>query len=211
MESKKNDFKFIKKSYDIRFDQIKSQFLKKHNSSGFLKQNTKLCDDVLKKLWVLADLNESFCLVAVGGYGRKELYPSSDIDITIITNSIDSINVNNEKLENFIQLCWDFGFRLGVSQRVIDEISKDIKDITIATNLLESRLICGNHLIYEKYNEKFKKSLNVKKFILAKVREQELRHQKFSKSGYLLEPNIKESRGCLRDIHFIRWLCAAKY
>ena len=211
MESKKNDFKFIKKSYDIRFDQIKSQFLKKHNSSGFLKQNTKLCDDVLKKLWALADLNESFCLVAVGGYGRKELYPSSDIDITIIANSIDSININNEKLENFIQLCWDFGFRLGVSQRVIDEISKDIKDITIATNLLESRLICGNHLIYEKYNEKFKNTLNVKKFILAKVREQELRHQKFSKSGYLLEPNIKESRGCLRDIHFIRWLCAAKY
>ena len=211
MESKKNDFKFIKKSYDIRFDQIKSQFLKKHNSSSFLKQNTKLCDDVLKKLWVLADLNESFCLVAVGGYGRKELYPSSDIDITIIANSIDSININNEKLEHFIQLCWDFGFRLGVSQRVIDEISKDIKDITIATNLLESRLICGNNLLYEKYNEKFKKTLNVKKFILAKVKEQELRHQKFSKSGYLLEPNIKESRGCLRDIHFIRWLCAAKY
>ena len=182
MESKKNDFKFIKKSYDIRFDQIKSQFLKKHNSSSFLKQNTKLCDDVLKKLWVLDDLNDSFCLVAVGGYGRKELYPSSDIDITIIANSIDSINTNNEKLENFIQLCWDFGFRLGVSQRVIDEMSKDIKDITIASNLLESRLICGNQLIYEKYNEKFKKTLNVKKFILAKVKEQELRHQKFSKS-----------------------------
>ena len=211
MESKKNDFSLLKKSYDIRFDQIKSQFLKKHNSSGFLKQNTKLCDDVLKKLWLLADLDESFCLVAVGGYGRKELYPSSDIDITIITNSIDSINTNNVKLENFIQLCWDFGFKLGVSQRVINEISKDIKDITIATNLLESRLICGNQLIHEKYNEKFKNTLNVKKFILAKVKEQELRHQKFSKSGYLLEPNIKESMGCLRDIHFIRWLCAAKY
>ena len=100
---------------------------------------------------------------------------------------------------------------MGVSQRVIDEIPKDIKDITIATNLLESRLICGNPLIYEKYNKKFKKILNIKKFILAKVKEQTLRHQKFSKSGYLLEPNIKESRGCLRDIHFIRWLCAAKY
>ena len=211
MVSKKNDFSLIKKSYDIRFEIIKSQFLKKHNSSSFLKQNTKLCDDVLKKLWLLADLDESFCLVAVGGYGRKELYPSSDIDITIITNSIDSINTNNVKLENFIQLCWDFGFKLGVSQRVINEIAKDIRDITIATNLLESRLICGNHLIYEKYNEKFKKTLNVRKFILAKVKEQELRHQKFSKSGYLLEPNIKESRGCLRDIHFIRWLCAAKY
>ena len=211
MESKKNDFSLIKKSYDIRFDQIKSQFLKKHNSSSFLKQNTKLCDDVLKKLWMLADLDDFFCLVAVGGYGRKELYPSSDIDITIIANSIDLINTNNVKLENFIQLCWDFGFKLGVSQRVINEISKDIKDITIATNLLESRLICGNQLIHEKYNEKFKNTLNVKKFILAKVKEQELRHQKFSKSGYLLEPNIKESRGCLRDIHFIRWLCAAKY
>ena len=62
MDSKKNDFKLLKKSYDFRFDQIKSQFLKKHNSADFLKQNTKLCDEVLKKLWVLADLNESFCL-----------------------------------------------------------------------------------------------------------------------------------------------------
>ena len=211
MKSKQHDFRLIKKSYDARFEQIKSQFLKQHNSSSFLEQNAKLCDDVLKQLWVLANLNESFCLVAVGGYGRKELYPSSDIDITIISSGLDAINTNNEILENFIQLCWDFGFNLGVSQRVIDEIAKDIKDITIATNLLESRLICGNSLIYEKYNKKFKKTLNIKKFILAKVKEQTLRHQKFSKSGYLLEPNIKESRGCLRDIHFIRWLCAAKY
>ena len=211
MKSKQHDFKLIKKSYDARFEQIKSQFLKQHNSSSFLEQNAKLCDGVLKQLWVLANLNESFCLVAVGGYGRKELYPSSDIDITIISCGLVAINTNNEILENFIQLCWDFGFNLGVSQRVIDEIAKDIKDITIATNLLESRLICGNSLIYEKYNKKFKKTLNIKKFILAKVKEQTLRHQKFSKSGYLLEPNIKESRGCLRDIHFIRWLCAAKY
>ena len=71
MESKKNDINLIKKSYDIRFNQIKSQFLKKHNSSNFLKQNSKLCDDVLKKLWILAYLDDSFCLVAVGGYGRK--------------------------------------------------------------------------------------------------------------------------------------------
>ncbi|NCX68477.1 MAG: hypothetical protein EBW93_05040, partial [Betaproteobacteria bacterium] len=193
MKSKQHDFRLIKKSYDARFEQIKSQFLKQHNSSSFLKQNAKLCDDVLKQLWILANLNESFCLVAVGGYGRKELYPSSDIDITIISSGLDAINTNNEILENFIQLCWDFGFNLGVSQRVIDEIPKDIKDITIATNLLESRLICGNPLIYEKYNKKFKKTLNIKKFILAKVKEQ-IKHERIpKKTSQGNRKNVKRS------------------
>ena len=205
------NLKKLKNSYVKSFDLLKQKFLKKHDSSNFLKKNANLCDQVIKQIWETSSIGDKFCLVAVGGYGRRELYPASDIDLAIICKNLTDLEQEKEKIELFIQHGWDFGFRIGVSQRVEAEIKKDIEDITIATNLLESRYISGNQKIYNNYLIKFKKELNVKQFILNKISEQDLRHTKYSKSGYLLEPNIKESRGCLRDIHFIRWLCAAQF
>ena len=203
--------KKLKNSYVKSFDQLKQKFLEKHDSSNFLKKNANLCDQVIKQIWETSSIGDKFCLVAVGGYGRRELYPASDIDLAIICKNLTDLDQEKEKIELFIQHGWDFGFRIGMSQRVEAEIKKDIEDITIATNLLESRYISGNQKIYNNYLIKFKKELNVKQFILNKISEQDLRHRKYSKSGYLLEPNIKESRGCLSDIHFIRWLCAAQF
>ena len=211
MSTPLQNLKTLKNSYIKSFDLLKQKFLEKHDSSNFLKKNANLCDQVIKQIWETSAVGDKFCLVAVGGYGRRELYPASDIDLAIICKNLADLEQEKEKIELFIQHCWDFGFRIGVSQRVEDEIKKDIEDITIATNLLESRYISGNQKIYNNYLIKFKKVLNVKQFILNKISEQDQRHSKYSKSGYLLEPNIKESRGCLRDIHFIRWLCAAQF
>ena len=205
-------FKTLKKSYENKFTSLKNDFLKKHNSINFLKKNSKLCDDVITTLWRSCSIDpEKYVIAAVGGFGRNELYPGSDIDLAIISNSEATDVDEKEKLELFIQHCWDFGFKIGISQRIISEIHIDIKDITIATNLLELRHLAGCSNLFFRYKDTLIKKLNINSFIKNKIKEQDERHLKFSKSGYLLEPNIKESRGCLRDIHFIRWLTAAKY
>lgn len=211
MNAPHQNLKILKNLYVKTFNSLKQKFLEKHDSSNFLKKNANLCDQVLKEIWKTSEIGDKFCLVAVGGYGRRELYPASDIDLAIICKNLPDLEQEKEKIELFIRYGWDFGFKIGVSQRVEGELKKDIEDITIATNLLESRYISGNINIYNDYLIKFKKILNVKQFILNKISEQDYRHSKYSKSGYLLEPNIKESRGCLRDIHFIRWLCSARF
>jgi [protein-PII] uridylyltransferase len=211
MSSLPSNIQQLKELYEETFHNLKESFLLKHDSVSFLKKNSQLCDRIIIDIWRQCNINNNFCLVAVGGYGRRELYPSSDIDMAVISANTRELDNNKKELEQFIQYCWDFGFKIGISQRVKTSIKTDIKDITIATNLLEARLIAGNKTLYNEYFVKFNTLLNVKKFILEKIQEQTERNFKYSKSGYLLEPNIKESRGCLRDIHFIRWLCAANF
>ena len=139
MSTPLQNLKTLKNSYIKSFDLLKQKFLEKHDSSNFLKKNANLCDQVIKQIWETSAVGDKFCLVAVGGYGRRELYPASDIDLAIICKNLADLEQEKEKIELFIQHCWDFGFRIGVSQRVEDEIKKDIEDITIATNLLESK------------------------------------------------------------------------
>lgn len=170
----------------------------------------KAVDAILIKAWQLLALNEKECiaLVAVGGYGRQQLQPYSDVDILLLSPKKLSA-VSQEKLGQFITLLWDIGLDIGQSVRTIKECVKLAKnDITIATNLLESRVLEGCPDTYQQLQEQIQgnKIWTSEAFFQAKYEEQRNRHIKFDGTAYNLEPNVKENPGCLRDIQSIGWV-----
>ncbi len=193
---------------------LKLDFVKYHSPKRAFKQHCKIADSLLLEVWKSLNIDDRCCLIAVGGYGRGELYPYSDIDLLILLPealSSDSKNIVNNHLnqgiEAFIGLLWDVGLNVGHSVRTLDEcISEAAKDITIKTNLIESRLLAGEHSFYNIFVDKVEASIDVKHFFTAKLQEQDNRHAKFNDTAYNLEPNVKESPGGLRDLHMILWL-----
>jgi len=181
-------------------------FLKKRDSHSYLVAHSLLVDQILNNLWQALEFKNDASLIACGGYGRQELFPFSDVDLLILIPK----KVNralNQKIEQFITLAWDIGLRIGHSVRNIDETKREIKrDITIHTNLLESRYLDGNKTLYKHLNIIIHDSINPTQFYEAKLKEQDHRHLKYNQSAYQLEPNIKESPGGLRDLQMIQWV-----
>ncbi|QJR81770.1 [protein-PII] uridylyltransferase [Alteromonas pelagimontana] len=167
-------------------------------------------DALLFRLWHLFQLDQDkdIALCAVGGYGRGHLQPYSDIDLLIVSRKTLASRTQ-EKVGQFITLLWDIRLDVGQSVRTIKETVKLAKDdITIATNLVESRLLTGSIEIFEKLWEEVngRHSWSSKDFFVAKYEEQKTRHAKFNGTSYNLEPNVKENPGCLRDIQSIGWV-----
>ena len=167
-------------------------------------------DTLLKHIWQLMDLSaeKHIALVAVGGYGRGQLQPYSDIDLLILNKKALS-KVQQEKIGTFVTLLWDIGLDVGQSVRTIKETIQQAKqDVTIATNLVEARLLVGSKGTFEDLQNKLqdRSYWSSKDFFLAKFQEQKQRHAKFKDTSYNLEPNVKESPGCLRDIQSIGWV-----
>ncbi len=152
-------------------------------------------------------------LIAVGGYGRGELHPHSDVDILILTPEKTS-NSDNEKLSAFITLLWDFGLDLGHAVRSVKqciEIAKE--EISVITNLIESRRLAGDPKPFTELCEAVSpdKIWPPSLFFRQKLEEQTDRHQRYHDSTYRLEPNIKETPGGLRDLHMISWVAQRQY
>ena len=151
---------------------------------------------------------EHMAIIAVGGYGRGELHPSSDIDIMILLKA-EHDQLYNNAIERFVMLLWDIKLEVGHSVRSLDEcINEATNDITVMTNIMESRLLIGDRSLYKQMVEATSpdKIWNSRSFFEAKLEEQHARHIKFEHSAYKLEPNIKESYGGLRDIQMIAWV-----
>lgn len=170
----------------------------------------KFVDALLQKLWSLLklDLEDELALCAVGGYGRGHLQPHSDIDLLILSKKKLNKNVQ-ETISQFITLLWDIRLDVGQSVRTVKETASLAKDdISIATNLVESRLLMGSQLVFDKMWQSVngKDLWSSKAFFKAKYEEQLARHAKFNGTSYNLEPNIKENPGCLRDIQSIGWV-----
>lgn len=150
----------------------------------------------------------NIAIVAVGGYGRKELTPYSDIDIMIISERRDSISEKIAKA--FLYRLWDTSLNIAHSFRTLEECLEDsMRDITIRTSLMDSRFLVGDIKLFEKYkSDIYQKILlrNRKEFIFEIIREVARRHKKSDQSIYLLEPDIKEGKGGLRDVHAVKWL-----
>lgn len=167
-------------------------------------------DFVLLNVWQHCLLHEEndITLMAVGGFGRSELHPESDIDLLLLSSKKLSSSAN-EKISSFLTTLWDLKFDVGHSVRTIKEcINVAAEDITIATNLMERRLICGNKLNFEVLENKLTESgfMSSKEFYLAKRDEQEQRHARYHSTSYNLEPNLKANPGCLRDLQTISWV-----
>ena len=198
-----------KKGYQRQFQALCNQFIKKANASLFLKKHTKLVDALLIKLWINNDVSKKNTLIAVGGYGRNELFPYSDVDILVLHN--EKSLENDKNISQFITQCWDIGLKIGHSVRNISEVEEEFKaDVSTATNLLEARFIFGSNEQYLKFNLTVNKIINIKKFFKEKITEQAIRHRKYRDSAYQLEPNIKESPGGLRDLQMILWIAASQ-
>jgi len=173
----------------------------------------KLADVLLVQLWRNAGFTQGEALIAVGGYGRGELFPSSDVDVLVLLP--DNIIAEDSpelkaKLEVFIGSCWDSGLEIGSSVRTLkDCLDESEKDITVQTSLLESRLLAGNPSLFQQFQQSYKEAMDPHAFFVAKTLELNQRHNKFENTPYSLEPNCKESPGGLRDLQIILWVSRA--
>jgi len=166
-------------------------------------------DGVLSDAWKAAGLPPDAALVGVGGYGRGELFPYSDVDLLILlANPADALT--QARLEQFVQLLWDLGLEIGHSIRTVDEcMSESAADITVQTSLLEARLVAGGDAVFAELQRRYAGAMDAQAFFHAKTAEMRLRHAKYEFTPYSLEPNVKESPGALRDLQVIRWVAQA--
>ncbi len=176
-----------------------------------VRARATVVDQVLGSIWhshFLENGEDGMALVAVGGYGRGELHPYSDIDILILLEK-DDISELQERLEHFLTTLWDVGLEIGHSIRTLEEcVTAAVEDITIATNLMEARLIAGSKPLLHQLRERTGPDAiwPSRAFFAAKWEEQIRRHHKYHDTAYNLEPNIKGGPGGLRDIQTIGWI-----
>lgn len=166
-------------------------------------------DATLTQAWHTFGLPSSATLVAVGGYGRGELFPHSDVDVLVLLEAAPDAAMQ-AKLEELVQLFWDIGLEIGHSIRTIDEcLSEAAADITVQTSLLEARLVTGSRKLFLFLQDRCKAAMNPQAFFQAKTLEMRQRHVKYEDTPYSLEPNCKESPGGLRDLQVILWVAKA--
>ena len=171
---------------------------------------SRFVDAVLALAWRRFGLDDRprRALVAVGGYGRGELHPGSDIDLLILTRRTMR-NGESEKIKRFLAFMWDIGLAVGNSVRTVREcVNEARRDVTVATNLMEGRLVCGSADLFARMLEQTgpNRIWSSRRFFEAKMAEQRERHHKFDDTGHNLEPNVKEGPGGLRDILTIAWV-----
>jgi len=178
-----------------------------------LQQLSRLTDQTLRELWGRAGFSGGSSLIAVGGYGRGELFPYSDVDVLVLLPDgaqPDDDAELKKQLEAFIGACWDLGLEIGSSVRTVSDcVEESAKDVTVQTSMLESRLICGSKNAFNRLVTQLGEAMDPKAFYVAKTLEMRQRHTKYENTPYSLEPNCKESPGGLRDLQIILWVSKA--
>ena len=208
--SEKNPLNVFRKTLQQSKHTLLERFERDDDIEDIVHDNAELIDELLKRAWqhIFAEDANQAALIAVGGYGRKELHPGSDIDLLLLFKK-DDIENHRSKIEAFLTMLWDIGMEVGQSVRTIDDcVSEAVQDVTVITNLIESRCLTGSTDLFEQMLEAtaVDKIWPSNQFFEAKCEEQKRRYQRFDDTAYKLEPNIKESPGGLRDIQTIGWV-----
>ncbi len=189
---------------------LKNRFLAGESVVDLVHARAAATDELLRELWQthMGQLCGDVALVAVGGYGRGELHPSSDVDIMLLLP--DTIDADAEQaLSAFITSLWDVGLEIGHSVRTVQQcVEQAIADLTVATTLMEARLIAGPEALFRSMQDAVApdRIWSSQEFFAEKRREQIARHHRYHDTGYNLEPNVKGSPGGLRDIQMIGWV-----
>ena len=221
---KKELFSKLKNQLNEKNDLIKKIFLETSDGSLNVGLNSILIDSLFRVLFkkiyykIFNNTDYIFSIIAVGGYGRGELAPCSDLDLLFLLPNNLKINQSKhaeEVIQFILYILWDLGYTVGHSTRTIDDcIEKSKLDLTISTALLEKRFIVGNEDVFSLLNDKFTffiKNTKTLKFVEAKLVESELRHKRFGGSRYVVEPNVKDGKGGLRDLHTLIWISKFAY
>ena len=189
-------------------DNLKARFEAGESVVELVRARSKLIDELLIQLWSEHVPDCDAALLAVGGYGRGELHPGSDVDVMILLP--ESISKRcEEALSSFVTCLWDVGLEIGHSVRTVAECSAEASaDLSIATTLMESRLLVGPETLFHEMEAVIEpdRMWPSATFFEEKRKEQISRHHRYHDTAYNLEPNVKGSPGGLRDIQMIGWV-----
>ncbi len=205
----------LRDAYRLQKKTLLTALLAKGSSSrgihALLRKLSRLADGLLCTLWQRAALPPGLVLAAVGGYGREQLFPYSDIDVLVLLpGDLPQPEAVRTQIEGFIRSCWDAGLEIGSSVRTVEEcLAEAANDVTVQTSLLEARRVCGDAALFAHFEHHFGAQLDPHAFLTAKTLEMRQRHTKHENTPYALEPNCKESPGGLRDLHLILWVARA--
>ncbi|HSQ69325.1 MAG TPA: [protein-PII] uridylyltransferase [Steroidobacteraceae bacterium] len=189
---------------------LERRFVEEEPIESLVHDRARMVDVVLRKAWSLhaGPHEKDVDLIAVGGYGRGELHPCSDIDVLILLPKSESAD-GHSGIEAFLAFMWDIGLEVGHSVRTIDDCQRECAaDVSVATTLIEARLLCGPEHLFQSMRRALgpDRIWSSREFFEAKLAEQATRHHRYHDTAYNLEPNVKASPGGLRDIQTIGWV-----
>jgi len=208
----------LQKVFDHKYKEIRDYHQQGGGGSQTGEALTNLADSIILKAVHSIDsgLAEEWngALIAIGGYGRAELSPGSDIDLMFLC-PVSARKEAEPLASELLCLLWDLGYKVGHSFRTTEEcITLAREDQVIGTSLLESRRLLGNRPLFKSFREQFFLKVvdkNLKGFLNHLESERDTRHAKYGLTPFLIEPNLKESPGGLRDVHFLKWVASARY
>ncbi len=187
---------------------LRTAFFAKPDTPRVLRAHARLVDGVLREVFSQCAMPDGLAALAVGGYGRGQLFPHSDVDVLIVLPAEEA--VPTAAIERFFAALWDIGIELSHAVRTLDECDVEMRaDVTIQTSLLEHRLLAGSRRLYRQFQRRFSAGMDIRAFFAAKALEQQQRHLKYQDAIYNLEPNVKESPGGLRDLSSVLWIARA--
>jgi [protein-PII] uridylyltransferase len=209
----------LREALDDGRAEIKERFLRRNDGAEAVLAQAYLMDSVIRTIHEAVTTKlyrapnptqaEQIAVIAVGGYGRGELAPYSDIDLLFLL-PYKQMPLVEQVVEAILYLLWDLRLKVGHSTRSIDECMRQAKaDMTIRTAMLETRFICGERSLMTDMVARFQKEIvagTALEFVEAKLQESDERHKKLGDSRYVIEPNVKEGKGGLRDLHKLFWI-----
>jgi len=187
--------------------QLREELSSRRLPKEMLRRQAALVDRQLREVWASHAMPRDVALAAVGGYGRGQLFPCSDVDLLILLSGPAGASLAR-KIEHLIGTLWDIGIEVGHSVRTLDEcVALAAADVTVQTTLLEARLLAGKRDLFSRFVKRVADALDPAVFLQAKLLEQQQRHMRYAQTN--LEPNIKESAGGLRDLQTVLWIARA--
>lgn len=187
------------------WDDFSSLYKKNKGTNSYLYKTSNEIEKTITKMFKNYGLEEEYSIFAIGGFGKKEMFPSSDIDISIIKNNK---NIKKEAdLEKFIASLWDLGWKIGCSVRSLSELKNILrKDAKELTSYFSLRPLISNKNIEARVNKITQSAWNKNAYFKAKIIEQQERYYSFDSSAFNLEPDLKESPGTMRDFQNAEWI-----
>ena len=201
----------LRRVLDAGRHQLKEQHTAGASAQTIVNRHARMIDQLITTAGesTLGALNHAhFAIIAVGGYGRAELHPQSDIDLLVLFGARPTVAAQ-EATGQFVRLLWDIGLEIGHSVRTVEQCQEQaMEDLTVITSLMEARLLFGDKQLLHSLSDAIQpvQMWSASEFLVAKRAEQSTRYHRYGDTAYNLEPHLKEGPGGLRDLHMIAWI-----